>query len=85
MRDSAMSFQKALPTWRKLRWSMIDKDKFENLITRLKEHKKNLNRILPVNPKSPPPRGLLFVISLEKLRGLYFIKGGSDLPRLPSR
>jgi len=56
LRYSAESLQKALPAGRKLRWSMIDKDKFENLITRLKEHNKNLNRILPI--KSPHPRGL---------------------------
>jgi len=68
LRDSAKSFQKALPTWRKLRWSMIDKDKFENLITRLKEHNMNLNRILPVSPKSPHPRGLLYVISRDPIR-----------------
>ena len=52
---SAESLQKTLPAGRKLRWAMIDKEKFENLITRLKEHNMNLNRILPV---SPPPRGL---------------------------
>jgi len=69
LRYSAESLQKALPAGRKLRWSMFDKDKFENLITRLKEHNMNLNRILPVRPKSPHPRGLLYAVSLEILSG----------------
>jgi len=69
LRYSAESLQKTLSAGRKLRWSMIDKEKFENLITRLKEHNKNLNRILPVSPKSPRLRGRLYVISLEILLG----------------
>jgi len=60
------------------------------LIIRLKEHNKYLNRILPVSPKSPHPRGPLYVISLEILSGevkelTLYVKGGSDLPRLPSQ
>jgi len=90
LRDSAESLQKTLSSGRKLRWSMIDKEKFENLITRLKEHNKHLNRILPVSPKSPHPRGPLYVISLEILPGevkglTRYVKGGSDLPRLLSQ
>jgi len=74
LRSSAESLQKTLPAGRKLRWTMIDKEKFENLITRLKEHNKNLNRILPVSPKSPHPTGLLTVISYQaKLGGLHFM------------
>ena len=77
LRYSAESLQKTLPAGRKLRWAMIDKEKFENLITRLKEHNEYLNRIIPVSPKSPHPRGLLYVISLEilqgKVRGLHFM------------
>jgi len=86
LRYSAESLQKTLSAGRKLRWSMIDKEKFENLIARLKEHNKNLNRILPVSPT----RGPLYVISLEILSGevkglTLYVKGGSDLPRLPSQ
>ena len=50
---SAESLQKALSAGRKLQWSMIDKEKFENLITRLKEHNEYLNKILPVNTRGP--------------------------------
>jgi len=78
LRYSAESLQRTLPAGRKLQWAMIDKEKFENLITRLKEHNKNLNRILPVSPKSPHPRGPLYVTSLEILScevkgGLHFM------------
>jgi len=87
---SAESLQKALPVGRKLRWSMFDKDKFENLIARLKEHNMNLNRILPVSPNSSHPRGWLYVISLEILSGeakglTLYLKRGFDLPHLPSQ
>jgi len=77
LRYSAESLQKSLSAGRKLRWSMIDKEKFESLITRLKVHNKYLNRILPVSPKSSHPRGPLYVISLEilsgELRGLHIM------------
>ena len=69
LRYSAESLQKTLSAGRKLRWSTIDKERFENLITRLKEHNEYLNRILPVSPKSSHPRGPLYVISLEILSG----------------
>ena len=48
---SAERLQKTLPAMSKLRWSVVDKDKFENLINRLKDHNESLHLILPVNPK----------------------------------
>jgi hypothetical protein len=68
LNESAKSLQKALPAKSKLRWSVVDKDKFGNLIQRLKEYNETLNKVLPisllgpVSPGSPQPKGLLYLL-----------------------
>ena len=62
---SAERLQKTLPAMSKLRWSVVDKDKFENLINRLKEHNESLHLILPVNPKLLHLGGRLWDSSLQ--------------------
>jgi hypothetical protein len=61
LKESAASLQKALPAKSKLRWAVVDREKFGNLIVRLKEYNKILNRVLPVRPESPP-KGLLYTL-----------------------
>jgi hypothetical protein len=61
LNESAQSLQKALPAKSKLRWSVVDKDKFGNLIQRLKEYNESLNRILPVSLESSQPKGLSYI------------------------
>jgi hypothetical protein len=61
LKTSAESLQKALSPLNKLRWSVIDRDKFEGFIRKLKQYNENLDRILPVSPKAPQQGGLLCV------------------------
>jgi hypothetical protein len=61
LKQSAKSLQNTLPIKSKLRWSVVDKDKFGNLIQQLREYNELLNRILPASPDSPQPKGLLYI------------------------
>jgi len=45
LKRSAEILQKILPAKKKLRWTVIDKDKFENLIGRLKEYNNTLHKM----------------------------------------
>jgi hypothetical protein len=78
LKESAKSLQKTLPAKSKLRWSVVDKDKFENLIQQLEKYNKTLNRILPVSflgpgsPESPQQKGLF---NLHYLQRPLFVTG----------
>jgi hypothetical protein len=62
LKASAKRLQNTLPAKSKLRWSVVDKDKFGELIQQLKEYNEILNRLLPVGPESPQPKGLFYHI-----------------------
>jgi hypothetical protein len=62
---TAEHLQKTLPAMNKLRWSVVDKDKLENLINQLKEHNMNLYLVLPGNSKPQHSGGWLPDPSLQ--------------------
>jgi len=53
LKNSTESLHKALPMMKKLRWAFVDKDKFESLISQLKDYNETLNRTLPTASVSP--------------------------------
>lgn len=67
LKRSAEILQKILPAKQMLRWTVIDKDKSENLIGRLKEYNDTLHKILPISSNCPFQRGQF--ASLEALSG----------------
>ncbi|KAI5842037.1 hypothetical protein BZA05DRAFT_208713 [Tricharina praecox] len=55
LKRSAERLQKTLPTMKKLQWSLLGRNRVEDLIGQLKEYNESLQRILPVGPQ---PRDL---------------------------
>jgi hypothetical protein len=83
LKESTKSLQKALPAKSKLRWSVVDKDKFGSLIRQLKEYNELLNRILPVSPESPQRKDLFYTLFI-RVPELKFIKGRRNLSQVLS-
>jgi hypothetical protein len=83
LKESTKSLQKALPDKSKLRWSVVDKDKFGSLIRQLKEYNELLNRILPVSPESPQRKDLFYTLFI-RVPELKFIKGRRNLSQVLS-
>jgi hypothetical protein len=48
----AKILQRSLPTKKKVRWSVVDKPKFESLLARLTEYNEMLNKIFPIESNS---------------------------------
>jgi hypothetical protein len=65
LKATAQHLQTKLPAMSKLQWSVVDKDKLENLINRLKDHNMSLYLVLPGNPKPQHSGGSLYDPSLQ--------------------
>jgi hypothetical protein len=84
---TAERLQKTLPAMSKLRWSVVDKDKLENLINQLKEHNMSLYLVLPGSPKSQHSEGWFQDPSLcpvKRSRAYLYAKQRYGLSRLLS-
>lgn len=76
LKKSAEVLQKTLPAKRKLRWSVVDADKFEHLIVQLKDHNETLNKILPLGSNSQCLSGLFTLLEFlsSEVRQLIIFK-----------
>jgi len=54
----AKTLQRSLPIKKKVRWSVVDKPKFESLLAKLTKYNEMLNKIFPIESSSHTAKGL---------------------------